>query len=537
MRAIPWVAAMLIVEIVTLSHPSTSNAFAPPDFDVAKALLDNGVDVSTIPALLDYALATGTNACKTACTSLRDLFGSKILTQNTSAYDAFTGSYWSQQQTSVDPYCIFTPTAAQDVSILVLIARLTQCPFAVKSGGHAAFAGASSIDDGITVSFESMKKIELSEDKRIASIEPGNTWFDVYHALEPDNLAVIGGRVAAIGVGGLTLGGGISFYSSQYGFACDNVASFEVVTAAGAIITASPTSHADLYWSLRGGGNNFGIVTRFNLQMIPQGLMWGGSRLHTEAQSPAVIDAFYNLGVSSPNDIAAAQILSFVYVQNTKLASADLQYAKPIANASIFSEYLAIPTTSDTTSVRTLANLTMDFNNKNPNGLRETYWTATFRLDKDLTGFIKDVFFEEVLSVADADALVPAITLQVITVPMLRNFAKHGGNALGLSEEDGPLLLIDSNSMWANEADDERILKFHRKIIERSVEEAKKRGLFVDYIYMNYASQFQDVMPSYGAKNYARLKGVARKYDPHGVFQVLQPGYFKLDGVSSRYTE
>ncbi|KAJ4346461.1 uncharacterized protein N0V89_010390 [Didymosphaeria variabile] len=383
----------------------------------------------------------------------------------------------------------------------------------------------------------SMKNIKLSEDKRIASIEPGNTWFDAYHALESDNLAVIGGRVAAIGVGGLTLGGGISFYSSQYGWACDNVASFEVVTASGAIITASPTSHADLYWSLRGGGNNFGIVTRFNLETIPQSLMWGGSRILLEPQFPAAIDAFSNLGVNSPQDVAAAQILSFVYYQNTKSASADLQHAKPIANASIFSEYLAIPATSDTTSVRTLANLTLDFNNKNPNGLRESYWTATFKLDRDFTAFIKDVFFEEVLSIADADALIPAITLQVITIPMLRNFAKHGGNALGLSKEDGPFLLIDSSTMWADEADDERILRTHRRIIERSVEEAKKRGLFVEYIYMNYASQFQDVIPSYGAENHARLKAVAKKYDPQGVFQVLQPGYFKLDGVSSRYRE
>ena len=127
----------------------------------------------------------------------------------------------------MDPQCIFKPTTSKDVSILVLIARLTQCPFAVKSGGHAAFAGASSSQGGITVSFENMKSITLSKDKGVASIEPGNTWYDVYSTLEPENLAVVGGRVSAIGVGGLTLGGGISFFSGQYGWACDNVGEYK----------------------------------------------------------------------------------------------------------------------------------------------------------------------------------------------------------------------------------------------------------------------------------------------------------------------
>ncbi|KAF2448588.1 FAD-binding domain-containing protein [Karstenula rhodostoma CBS 690.94] len=309
-----------------------------------------------------------------------------------------------------------------------------------------------------------MKNIELSENRATASIEPGNTWYDVYHGLEPENLAVIGGRVSAIGVGGLTLGGGISFFSSEYGFACDNVASFEVVMASGAIITASPNSHADLYWSLRGGGNNFGIVTKFELETIPQGLMWGGSRLHLEAQFAAVVDAFYNLGINSPKDVAAAQILSFAYAQNTRFASSELEYSKPIANASIFSEYLAIPAIQDGTMIRTLANVTLQINTSNPNGLRETYWVAAFKLDRDFTAFTKDVFFEEVLAIADAAAVMPALTLQVITVPMLRNFAKHGGNALGLSEEDGPLLLSSTNTMWADEADDERVLGTNRRV-------------------------------------------------------------------------
>ena len=297
----------------------------------------------------------------------------------------------------------------------------------------------------------------------------------------------------------------------------------------------SPTSHADLYRSLRGGGNNFGIVTKFHLETIKQGLMWGGTRLHLEPQFPALLDAFYKLGTQATLDPAAAQILSFAYAQNTKVASSELEYAQPIANASIFADYLAIPALQDSTRVRSLANITLEMNQVNPNGLREIYWAATFKLDRNFTGFVSDVFYEEVLGIADAAALVPAMTLQVITVPMLKHFAKKGGNALGLDESDGPLLLMMSNMMWKDEADDERILATNKRIVDRAIEAGKKKGLFVEYIYMNYASKFQAVVPSYGEESHARLKAAAKKYDPKAVFQTLQPGYFKLDGAPAAW--
>jgi FAD/FMN-containing dehydrogenase len=133
------------------------------------------------------------------CSSLSRIFGnSTVINQQSSAYDAFTNSYWSVQQASVDPYCIFKPSNAEAVSIVILLSRLTRCPFAVKSGGHAAFAGASNVESGITVSLENLKDISLSENKEIASIEPGNVWYDIYTNLETQNLAVIGGRVSTL---------------------------------------------------------------------------------------------------------------------------------------------------------------------------------------------------------------------------------------------------------------------------------------------------------------------------------------------------
>lgn len=510
-------------------------AFEASDFNITEALADKGVNVSALPELAGLEQRSSTAGCSIACNSLKILYGSAVLIEGSPAYESFTGAYWSVQQASVDPYCAFKPASATQASVSILISRLSQCPFAVKSGGHAAFAGSSSIEGGITIALERLTDITVSKDKKTVAIGPGNLWYDVYTKLQPSNLAVIGGRVSGIGVGGLTLGGGISFFSNIYGWACDNVASFEVVTASGIIVTASPTSYSDLYWALRGGGNNFGIVTKFNLNAfsLPGGKMWGGSRIHTTDQFPAVIDAFYNLGINSPKDPNAAQIMSFAYAQSVglDLASAELQYAKPVENAPIFAEYLAIPPMIVDTSIRTLTDLTEHFNASNPNGLRESYWTATYKLDRDLVAAIKDIFYEELESIRDVAGIVPAVTLQVISKGMLAQMKKNGGNPLGLPDANGPYLLINPNVMWSNIADDARVLGAYSRLVARADAEAKRRNLYEDYIYMNYGSQFQAVIPSYGAANQQRLKQVSSKYDPTGVYQRLQPGYFKLDGA------
>jgi hypothetical protein len=539
-RSTPVAATMrftsnLILATAAIIGSVRAQSFEAPDFNITEALADKGVNVSALPELAALEERSSNAACAIACGSLKLLYGNAVLQEGSSAYDSFTGGYWSVQQASVDPYCVFKPASAAQVSISVLIARLSQCPFAVKSGGHAAFAGASSIEGGITIALERINQITVSKDKKTVAIGPGNLWLDVYTTLQPLDLSVIGGRVSGIGVGGLTLGGGISFFSSLYGWACDNVASYEVVTASGIIVTASPTSYPDLFWALRGGGNNFGIVTKFNLKSIslPGGQMWGGSRIHTADQFPAVVNAFTNLGFNSPKDPNAAQIMSFAYAQSADLeiASADLQYAKPVANAPIFSEYLAIPALQDNTRVRTLTDLTEQFNSVNPNGLRETYWTATYKLNHDLVTAIQNIFFDELNSIKDVQGIVPAVTLQVITQGMLAQMSKNGGNPLGLTAASGPYLLLNPNVQWTNAADDARVIGAYSRIISRSDAEAKSRGLYEDYLYMNYASQYQAVVPSYGPANQQRLKQVSARYDPTGVYQKLQPGYFKLDGA------
>lgn len=116
--------------------------------------------------------------------------------------------------------------------------------------------------------------------------------------------------MAPVGVAGLILGGGISHFANKLGWACDNVASFELVTASGFPITASPTSYSDLYWALRGGSSNFGIVTNFKLNAFPQGDLWGGQRIYMEDSLPKVLDAINEFAINgSPKDLDAAQFV------------------------------------------------------------------------------------------------------------------------------------------------------------------------------------------------------------------------------------
>ncbi|KAJ4992468.1 FAD binding domain-containing protein [Stagonosporopsis vannaccii] len=526
MKTIAFLAALV-------AGTASQSTFEPTDFNITEALLANGVDVSALPELAPLVDRASTSGCSAACSSLGLIFGNNdVDSQNEAAYTSFVNSYWSGQQRDLVPRCVFKPSTPRDVSTAVLISRLTQCPFAVKSGGHSAVPGGSNIDGGITISFEKLDKISLSADKKTASFQPGHTWNDIYTALEQDQVIVVGGRVASVGVGGLTLGGGISYFSSQYGLACDNVLSYEVVTASGLVINVSQTSYPDLYWALRGGGNNFGIVTQFNVQAVPQGLMWGGARTYLEPSFPALLEAYYNLGINAKKDGKAHQILSFAW-SGFPVASLELEYSEPNPNATVLAEYNAIPgAVADGTGIKSLAALAIALEGPASGaGLRQAFWTWTVKLDKDLATATKDIFFEEVLAVADAANLTAAVSLQVITEPILEKMTARGGNALGLSATDGPLMNGLVALRWSDAADDSRLNKFAAAVKDRTVAAAKAKGKDVPYLYMNYASPWQDPVASYGAANKARLQRISKKYDPTAVFERLQPGYFKLSGA------
>lgn len=133
----------------------------------------------------------------------------------TPAFQQQQASYWSKQQAETQPACRVLPKSAKEVAAAYLIAAVFHCNFAVKGGGHAAFAGASSIHQGITIDLQNLNSTNVNSNRNVTQVGAGNRWIDVYQYLTPKHLAVVGGRVSDIGVSGLTLGG---FLHSSYLF-------------------------------------------------------------------------------------------------------------------------------------------------------------------------------------------------------------------------------------------------------------------------------------------------------------------------------
>ncbi|KAH7378393.1 hypothetical protein DE146DRAFT_626531 [Phaeosphaeria sp. MPI-PUGE-AT-0046c] len=513
---------LLSVSATCVSTVTAQDTFEPPDFNVTQALIDNGVKVSDLSVPTARAARSLATHCSEACGSLKSIFG------NSKVSSAPPDTYWSLQQSSVRPTCTFNPTTAKDVSTAVLIMRLFQCQFAAKSGGHAAFAGASSIEGGITLDFVNMKERELSTDRKTVAIGPGNRWLDVYDFLTPYGLAVVGGRAASVGVSGLTLGGGISHHTNKYGLACDNIASYDIVTASGRIINVSENSHPDLYWALRGGGNNFGIVTTFHYETLEQGLMFASKRQYNATHIPALIDAFGKAVESADSDTHLAHFVSVAYAGGVKIASTEFEYFTPVDVSNppeILQEYLSIPPLQHTTQNVTLAETTPGLTESMPAGFRTTMWSQSFRLNVKLMKRMSDHFYEIAPNVP---GIASSIAFQAFSEPALRAMQKKGGNALGLDTVNGPLFHALFYVPWTDEKDDRVILKAAQDYMSAAVAMAKELGAYNDYMYMPYSSPYQSVIKSYGAANQARLATIARKYDPSKVFQVLQPGYFKL---------
>lgn len=276
-------------------------------------------------------------------------------------------------------------------------------------------------------------------------------------------------------------------------------------------------------------------MTRFDLAVYPAGNLWAGTRVYSLDNKKALLDAVVKFGDDWPSDPKAALILSFAYILELEksVAIANLEYTEPKEEPAIFDSFRAIANISGSMDIKNLSEVSLEFERNNPSGKRENYWTATVKLDIDILTFVVDTYLAGVDPIKKLAGIVPVLTLQVFTSTIFEHMEKNGGNALGLDQSEGPVLVVLVNVMWDNEADDKGIIKAISEMMDKITAEANASNKFNEYIYMNYASQFQSVVESYGAANHERLVQIARKYDPHEVFQKLQPGYFKLNGAPS----
>ncbi len=166
--------------------------------------------------------------------------------------------------------------------------------------------------------------------------------------------------------------GGISYFSAQKGFACDNIVNYEVVLASGQVVSANATSNSDLFVALKGGSNNFGIVTRFDLKAFPQGEFWGGLILYDDSASSEILKAFADLNKDEGVDENAALILSFSYVTGAGFfTSANIEYTKPVVNPPTFQPFTAVqPQYTNSMRISNQTDFTTEFIQFQPNGRR-----------------------------------------------------------------------------------------------------------------------------------------------------------------------
>jgi hypothetical protein len=423
------------------------------------------------------------------------------------------------------PYCIAKPTSSQGVAEIISEIVSHGSKFAIKSGGHAPAAGFANIDHGITIDMTGLLTISVNEDSSVASVGAGANWLDVYAFLDPLNKTVAGGRNGAVGVGGLTLGGGISYFSPQVGFTCDTVVNFEVVMASGRLINANHTSHPDLFRALKGGMNNFGVVTRFDFSTLPIGEILGGGIVNNITDRHAVFKALANIADAPDYDIHASIVTSIIFSSSTKawtISSAPI-YTKPDPNPPVYEELFAVPNISSTmhlTSLHTFANETAT-----PQ-INFLFYTSTFGVSADL--------FEDIFQVSNAslcNSQIPGVTWLFAFEPLPTVFVQHGAghNSLGTSAKDGNSMVLLLTAVWTDPTSSDSVESKAASVIAGIDEVARKIGLLRRFRYVNYANQNQRVVDSYGVENREFLQEVASRYDPEGVFQKLVPGGFKLD--------
>lgn len=185
---------------------------------------------------------------------------------------------------------------------------------AIRGGGHSHWAS-NNIANGATIDLSLLNGVEYDKRSHVASIGAGARWGGVFAEIEPLGRSITGGREGNVGVAGLTLGGGASFHSARRGFACDDVVNYEVVLANGSVVQANARQYPDLFKALKGGGNNYGIVTRFDMQTFeaPKSGIWGGLLFMTYDQKDAVLSQLQRFIVMNGRSRDDSETVTFTW--------------------------------------------------------------------------------------------------------------------------------------------------------------------------------------------------------------------------------
>nr|D7UQ40.1 RecName: Full=Bifunctional solanapyrone synthase; AltName: Full=FAD-dependent monooxygenase sol5; AltName: Full=Prosolanapyrone-II oxidase; AltName: Full=Prosolanapyrone-III cycloisomerase; AltName: Full=Solanapyrone biosynthesis protein 5; Flags: Precursor [Alternaria solani]BAJ09785.1 oxidase/Diels-Alderase [Alternaria solani] len=421
-----------------------------------------------------------------------------------------------------NPACIYTPNDVKGVSLGVKVATFVQAKFAIRSGGHSPMEYFANIDGGVLISLAGIKTLEYNADTQTQRSGFGNLWQDVYRHVNAQGRTVVGGRTGSVGLA-LTLGGGLSHFSNAYGWAAQNVLSYEMVLADGSIVIASEEENSDLYFAVKAGANNFGIVTHIVQRTYPLGKIWGGSMIFPGNASAQFMAALADYQAKGQLDKKSA-ILPYVGLIADAVV-AQFSYLEPVERPEAFEAFYDIPVIQDLTQVwdtfAAMVTAPIPYNMT-----RFSYATTDLLYDKEAYLEIERICHKYIPRMRKLEGGDIMLMPQPISVSMVGEARARGSDPMGVADQ--PQLWFVVSSGWNLAQDDAEAESIMLDALAEVEEYTKSRALHLPFYFLNDAFSTQMPLQSYGAVTYGKLQAASRKYDPTRVFQELVPGGFKL---------
>jgi FAD/FMN-containing dehydrogenase len=445
---------------------------------------------------------------------LKGGFQGEILLPGNAGYDA-ARSVWNamiDKRPAVIARCATTADVVRGVNF----ARDNRQVLAIRGGGHN-IAGSAVCDGGIVVDLSLMKAAEVAPDARRVTIGAGATLADLDAATQAHGLATPVGINSTTGIAGLTLGGGFGWLSRRYGLTVDNLESAEVVTAAGEVIRASATDHPDLFWALRGGGGNFGVVTRFEFRLHPVGPdLLSGLIVYPFADAKSVLRQYRDFALDAPDELTVwvvmrkAPPLPFLpaAVHGREVVVLALLHAgDPDEGKAIIEPLHRFGTPAGAhVGVQPYAAWQQAFDPLLAPGARNYWKSHNFRtLDDGLL----DVLIDSVRTLPSPDCEVFIASLGGATSRQRPDSSAYG-------QRDAQFTM-NVHGRWEHPADDERGINWARRLFKAAAPFASG-GVYVNFMT---ADEGDRVRAAYG-DNYERLVRVKQQYDPGNLFRANQ---------------
>ncbi|KAJ7029882.1 FAD-binding domain-containing protein [Mycena alexandri] len=421
-------------------------------------------------------------------------------------------AHWVESSTQSSA-CSVEPGTPADVSIVIQLLGKTKTPFAVKGGGHSGNPGFSSTT-GVQISMTRFSTVNYDKTTGTVAIGSGLIWDEVYAALEPHGVIVAGGRVSGVGMAGFTLGGGYNWLANQVGLTVDTVTAYDLVRPNGSIVSVTAASDPDLFFALKGGGNNFGIVTQFTLKAFPQGQVWGGVIFYAAAQLPAVTAAVARFA-SNVTDKKAAIIPGYTTQLGKPVVANIMFYDGPSPPAGIFDEFLAIEHTTEDISTRSFLSLVQSAPANVTAGTRGSFHAVSLLnyTPKILAAIQNETIFW------NARLASAGVTATYNVEPFFPNIYTHNTSPTAFPfTRTPPTIPLNLQFTWTSPSSDSIAHAAMRESADYLTQVAVQTGQAVAQapLYPNYALFGTPLERLYGS-NLPRLRAIKARVDPHNI--------------------